>query len=85
MPAKAKARLCIAGQHDPDCATGKVRTDAPTVQRTSTFCFLQVVANLGWCKQLRAGDIASAFLQGKARDNSEPLYMEQPRGRGLPG
>mmetsp|Transcript_53293 Transcript_53293/g.124828 ORF Transcript_53293/g.124828 Transcript_53293/m.124828 type:complete len:178 (+) Transcript_53293:142-675(+) len=30
---KAKARLCVAGQHEPDAQQGPVRTDAPTMQR----------------------------------------------------
>ena len=84
LPVKAKARLRLAGQHCPDCATGRVRTDASTVQRTSTLCFFQVGANLGWLPSLRTGDISAAFLQGTAR-NTDPIYFEQPWGRGLPG
>eukprot|EP00971_Amphidinium_carterae_P094801 1876037-Amphidinium_carterae.1 len=33
LPTKAKARLCVAGQHEPDAQQGPVRTDAPTMQR----------------------------------------------------
>jgi len=51
--------------------------------------FLQVWAMLGWLPTLASGDIASAFLQGRARSERDaslqPLFMEQPRGRGLPG
>ena len=31
LPVKAKARLVVAGQNCPDCASGKIRVDAPTV------------------------------------------------------
>ena len=85
LPVKAKARLVVAGQNCPDCASGKVRVDAPTIQRTSVLVFLQTVANLGWASSLRSGDVASAFLQGTRRDGVDPIYFEQPRGRGLNG
>jgi len=51
--------------------------------------FLQVVASLKWLDSLAAGDISAAFLQGRDRSSRDaslpPLYMEQPRGRPLPG
>ena len=84
LPLKAKARLCVQGQHDPDAKLGTVKTDAPTVQRSGFHAFLQLAANLGWLAQLAIGDISSAFLQGEPRRGPEPLYMRQPRG-GLPG
>ncbi|CAE7734214.1 NLRC3, partial [Symbiodinium pilosum] len=34
----AKARLCVQGQFDPDCASGEVKVDAPTIQKV-TFMF----------------------------------------------
>ena len=68
VPVKAKARLTVGGQNCPDCAAGKIRTDAPTVQRTSVLVMLQIAANLGWLKSLRCGDVAAAFLKGEKRD-----------------
>jgi len=82
---KAKARLCIGGHNCPDAQSGQLKTDAPTVQRTSVLVFLQVAANLGWLPSLATGDISSAFLQGKPRNVADPIYMEQPRGHKLPG
>ena len=82
VPVKAKARLAVGGQNCPDCAAGKIRTDAPTVQRTSVLVMLQIASNLGWLKSVRCGDVAAAFLKGDKREG-EPLYFEPPRERGL--
>ncbi|CAK0872907.1 unnamed protein product [Prorocentrum cordatum] len=84
LPLKAKARLCVQGQHDPDAKLGTVKTDAPTVQRSGFHAFLQLATNLGWLPQMAIGDISNAFPQGEPRKGQEPLYMQQPRG-GLPG
>ena len=80
---KAKARLCVQGQHCPDCASGEVKVDAPTVQHSSLMLFLHLVVSKGWIDWWRNGDISSAFLQG-AESKGEPLYMYPPE-RGLPG
>eukprot|EP00971_Amphidinium_carterae_P156906 3110548-Amphidinium_carterae.1 len=84
LPAKAKARLCVAGQHEPDAKKGLSKTDAPTVQRASLMAFLQLATSLDWLLTLRCGDITGAFLQGESRDDKQPLYMTVPR-QGLPG
>ena len=82
---KAKARLAIAVQDCPDARSDFLRTDAPTVQRTSGLRRLQVAANLDWLGTLKVGDISSAFLQGRPREVDDPICMEQPRGYQLPG
>ena len=83
LPLKAKARLCVQGQHCPDCASGQVKLDAPTIQHVSLLTFLHCVVSFGWCENWWSGDISSAFLQG-APSEGEPLYMYPPE-RGLPG
>jgi hypothetical protein len=80
---RAKARLCVQGQHDPDCQSGEVKVDAPTIQHGSLMTFLHCVISFGWERQWRNGDISSAFLQGEP-SKGEPLYMFPPE-RGLPG
>jgi len=85
LPLKAKARLVIAGQDCPDAQAGLLKTDAPTVQRTAVLILLQIAASLHWLPSLVVGDISSAFLQGRAREVGDPIYMEQPRGYQLPG
>ena len=83
LPVKAKARLCVQGQHCPDCASGEVRVDAPTVQHSTLTLFLHLTISFGWLGHWRNGDISSAFLQG-AESEGPPLYMYPP-SRGLPG
>ena len=83
LPLKAKVRLCVQGQFDPDCASGEVQVDAPTIQKVTFMTFLHLCASFGWTNSLRAGDVSSAFLQG-AESKGEPLYMEQPK-EGIPG
>ena len=83
LAVKAKARLCVQGQHCPDCATGEVRVDAPTVQHSTLMLFLHLTVSFGWIPNWRNGDISSAFLQG-SESKGEPLYMKPPE-RGLPG
>jgi len=73
----AKARLCVQGQHDPDCQSGEVKVDAPTIQHGSLMTFLHCVISFGWERQWRNGDISSAFLQGEP-SKGEPLYMFPP-------
>lgn len=79
---KPKARLCVQGQFDPDCASGEVKVDSPTIQHTSLMVFLHCVTSFGWLNFLRNGDISSAFLQGE-ESTGEPLFMFPP-DRGLP-
>ena len=83
LPLKAKARLCVQGQFDPDCLTGEVKLDSPTVQHTTLLVFLHAVVSFGWLDQWKCGDISSAFLQGKPSEGP-PLYMYQPK-QGIPG
>ena len=83
LPLKAKARLCVQGQFDPDCASGEVKVDAPTIQKVTFMTFLHLCASFGCINSLRAGDVSSAFLQG-GESTGEPLYMEQPV-EGIPG
>ena len=83
MAVKAKARLCVQGQNCPDCASGNVKLDAPTVQHSSLLMFLHLTVSWGWLEYWRNGDISSAFLQG-AESKGPPLYMHPP-DRGLPG
>ena len=80
---KAKARLCVQGQHDPDCLTGEVKLDSPTIQHNTLMVFLHCVVSFGWLDEWKSGDISSAFLQGKPSEG-EPLFMFQPR-QGIPG
>ena len=67
LPLRAKARLCVAGQNCPDCMSGEVRVDAPTVQHSSLTTFLHLVASLGWIEHWRSGDISSAFFREKSQ------------------
>ena len=83
LAVKAKARLCVQGQHCPDCSSGEVRVDAPTVQHGTLMLYLHLTVSFGWLKHWRNGDISSAFLQG-AESKGEPLYMRAPE-KGLPG
>ena len=83
LPVRAKARLCVQGQHDPDCMSGEVKLDAPTIQHATFLTFLHCVVSFGWVNHWRNGDVSSAFLQGEP-SKGEPLYMFQP-ARGLPG
>lgn len=82
LPLRAKARLCVQGQNDPDCLTGAVKLDAPTIQHCSFMTFLHSVVSFGWTLNFRNGDISSAFLEGDL-SQGEPLYMFMPE-RGLP-
>ena len=83
LPLRAKARLCVQGQNCPDCMSGEVKVDAPTVQHASLTLFLHLVASFGWISHWRNGDISSAFLQGE-ESKGAPLYMFPPV-TGLPG
>ena len=82
VPVKAKARLCAGGHRDPDLQTGALRTDAPTVTRTSSLLFFIMTARHGW--EPICADIMSAFMQGEEQPREKELFMEQP-AQGLPG
>ncbi|CAK0819108.1 unnamed protein product [Prorocentrum cordatum] len=82
VPVKAKARLCAGGHRDPDLQTGALRTDAPTVTRTSSLLSFIMAARFDWSPV--CADIMSAFMQGEEQPRDKPLFMEQPP-QGLPG
>ena len=59
--------MCAQGFTEPLARQGLVKLDSPTAQRVGIMVFLQVVADSGWLKTWRAGDISSTFLQGTQR------------------
>ena len=79
VPAKPKARLCIAGQHDPDLGKVDMVTDAPTTSRHSIILALQLALCRGW--RVSVGDIRAAFLNGIPAPRD--LFFRQPK-RGIP-
>ena len=84
---RCKSRLVIAGHTDPDLATGRLVTDAPTLSRPGLLCLLQLLANGlqhsdPW--RVSAGDIQCAFLTGSYLSREEELYIHQPP-TGFPG
>ena len=84
---KCKSRLVIAGHTDPDLASGRLVTDAPTLSRPGLLCLLQVLANGlrqddPW--RVSAGDIQCAFLTGSYLSRDEELFVHQP-STGFPG
>ena len=76
---KAKARLCVAGQHDPDLGIVDMVTDAPTTSRHALLLALQLSLARKW--RASVGDIRAAFLNGVSAPRQ--LYFRQPR-RGMP-
>ena len=80
IPAKPKARLCIAGHMDPDIGSGQLLTEAPTATKMAFTCLLVLSSLYHW--NVSAGDVEAAFLNGN--ETERELYMEQPV-RGLPG
>ena len=80
MECKAKARLCVGGQRDPDLGTMEMAVDAPTANRHSILLCLLIA--LSWCWKISIGDIRAAFLNGV--EAPRRLYFRQPV-RGLPG
>ena len=40
---------------------------------------------MGWLNILSCGDMFAAFLRMRARESVDPIYMEQPRAKPLPG
>lgn len=77
---KAKARLCVGGQRDPDLGVKEMEVDAPTASRHSLLLGLQVALVRGWLVSI--GDIRAAFLNGVEAPRS--LFFKQPV-RGIPG
>jgi hypothetical protein len=76
---KPKARLCIAGQWDPDLGVKDLATDVPTVGRQSVILALQLALARAWVASV--GDIRAAFLNGIPAPRK--LYFRQPRN-GIP-
>ncbi len=79
VPCKPKARLCIAGHHDPDLGHYDMAVDAPTTSRHSILLAIQLGLARGWT--ISVGDIRAAFLNGVPAPRQ--LYFRQPRG-GIP-
>ena len=77
---RAKARLCVGGQKDPDLGNIHMVVDAPTANRQSLLLGLTVALSRGWLVTI--GDIRSAFLNGV--EAPRQLYFRQPT-RGIPG
>ena len=77
---KAKARLCVGGQKDPDLGVTDLEVDAPTANRHSVLLGLQIALMRGWLVSI--GDIRAAFLNGV--EAPRQLYFKQP-SRGIPG
>ncbi|CAE7629272.1 RE2, partial [Symbiodinium sp. KB8] len=76
---KPKARLCVAGQTDPDLGTKDLMVDAPTASRHSILLACQLALERQWRASI--GDISAAFLNGIKAPRQ--LYFEQPK-RGIP-
>ena len=79
IPVKAKARLCVAGQNDPDLGNVDMVTDAPTTSRHALLLSLQLSLARNWRASI--GDIRAAFLNGIPAPRK--LYFRQPK-RGMP-
>ena len=79
IPPKPKARLCVAGQWDPDLGVKDMATDAPTVCRQSVILALQLSLARSW--KVSVGDIRAAFLNGIPAPRR--LFFRQPKS-GMP-
>ena len=77
---KAKARLCVGGQRDPDLGVVEMSVDAPTASRYSVLVGIMVALSRGW--NIAVGDIRAAFLNGV--EAPRQLFFRQPQ-RGIPG
>ena len=75
LPCRPKARLCVAGQHDPDLGRQDMSVDAPTTGRHSILLALQLALCRGWL--VSVGDIRAAFLNGIPAPRQ--LYFSQPK------
>jgi len=74
IPCKAKARLCVGGQRDPDLGVVEMSVDAPTSNRHSLLLGLVVALSRGW--KISIGDIRAAFLNGV--EAPRRLFFRQP-------
>ena len=77
---RAKARLCVSGQLDPDLTCKDMSVDAPTASRQSVLLAIQLALSRRWAASI--GDIRAAFLNGVQAPRQ--LYFTQPK-RGIRG
>ena len=76
-PLRCKARVAIAGYRDVDLEQ-RLRTDAPTVTRLSTFLALTLYASLQMDPY--SADVEAAFLQSDQTPRlAERIYLRQSR------
>ena len=80
-PLKAKSRGVVPGYKDPQLLKGELTTDAPTLTAEATSIILQEAASNGW--DIQAGDVDSAFLNGRYLDKGRVVFFKAPKG-GLP-
>ena len=73
-----KARLTIRGDQED---TSGIRKDSPTVRRGNIKVFAAVAAKEHW--EIKASDVACAFLQGVAIDRE--VFVLPPKERRVPG
>ena len=74
-----KARLCVRGDQERD--NENIRTDSPTVHKTSTKLFYLIAAQNKW--KIKTADAKAAFLQGSDLDRD--VYIKPPKERRVPG
>ena len=72
-----KARLCVRGDQE-KC---NLRTDSPTVHKTSLHIFFMLAAQNSW--RVQTSDIKCAFLQGEAIDRD--VFLKPPKERRIKG
>ena len=76
---KVKARLCVCGNQEKN--KENIRTDSPTVHKTSVKLFYLLAAKNNWT--IKTADVKAAFLQGAAIDRD--VYVIPPKERRRPG
>ena len=74
-----KARLCVRGDQEKD--KEDIRTDSPTVHKTSIKLFYLLAALNDW--KIKTADVMAAFLQGADLDRD--VYVRPPKERRVPG
>ena len=74
-----KARLCIRGDQEEE--KDSIRTDSPTVHKTSVKLFYLLAAQNNW--KIGTVDVKSAFLQGA--DIDRDAFVLPPKERRIPG
>ena len=72
-----KARLCVRGDQE----KSNLRTDSPTVHKTSLHIFFMLAAQNSW--RVQTSDIKCAFLQGEAIDRD--VFLKPPKERRIKG